>query len=137
MFGVDSQNFEVLFEAFAERHFVKQFRKKYRNQWTVTEKAIVALLMRVDNLIGKTTQIEVIHARCEHRIAKLDFRVVGTSESAKCSGNRAIVYINMNTRQCRVMIVYSKNDICSPRETQKCEMMVRENLPDVWGITIK
>ena len=137
MSGADNQNFDVLIEDFAQRHFVKQFLKKYRNQWTVTEKAVVALLARVDNLIGGTTQIEVIHARHEHRIAKLDFRVAGTNESAKSSGNRVIAYIDMNTRRCRVMIIYSKNDICQPNETQKWETMVKENFLDVWKLVME
>lgn len=137
MFGTNSQNFEVVIEEFAERHFVKNFRKKYKDAWDITERAIIASLARVDNLIGKTTQIEIIHSKREHRIAKLDFSVAGTRLSAKSSGNRAIVYINVNSRVCRLLIIYSKNDICSPDETQKWKNMMKNNYLMIWNIFVK
>ena len=49
------------------------------------------------------------------------------------SGDRAIVYVDDSRRECQVLLVYSKNDISSPNETQKWQAMIRENYSDIWS----
>lgn len=130
----NGQNFEVLVEEFAERHFIKQFRKKYRNAWETTERALIAELQRVDNVLGNNDYINIIKNNCEFSLVKLYFKIAGTTESKKTSGDRAIVFINIKTKICRVLMVYSKNDISPPNETQKWLTIVKNNYPDIWKV---
>lgn len=134
MFTNEEENFEVFIEDFANRHFIKQFKKKYKNGWDITKSAIVQELSRIDNLIGLTNKAEIIKSKDYHLIIKLDFRMAGTQESTKSSGNRAIVYTDTKTKVCKVLLVYSKNDISNPNETQKWQAIIKENFPSIWNI---
>jgi hypothetical protein len=125
------ENFEVTIEEFAGRHFVKQFHKKYKKAWNITENAIIAELKRVDNIIGCNDYVEIIKSNCDTVLIKLYFKIAGTNESKKSSGNRAIVFADMKNRNCKILLVYSKNDICPPNETQKWQTLVRENYQDL------
>jgi len=125
------ENFEVLVEEFAERHFIKQFHKKYKNAWDITEYAIIVELQRIDNILGCNDYVEIIKSNCDLKLIKLNFKIAGTKESKKSSGNRVIAVVNMKTRTCRVLLVYSKNDISSPNETKKWQSMIMKNYSDI------
>jgi hypothetical protein len=83
-------NYSVQIEGFAERHFIKSFEKKYKVRWDFTLRAIIAELERIDTLL-LTSRAETICDAGDIKIVKTKFRVVGTKESAKTSGNRCIV----------------------------------------------
>ncbi|MEK9155956.1 MAG: hypothetical protein AAB360_01475 [Patescibacteria group bacterium] len=87
----DPQNYEVEIDQYAEKHFIKVFRKKHKRAWEITETAIIQELHRIDNLLGLTDRAETISCTGQELLAKLDFKIAGTNESAKGSGNRAIV----------------------------------------------
>lgn len=127
-------NFEVLIDEFAERHFVKSFRKKYKNAWEITQRAIIAELVRVDNLIGSNDYVEIIKNNRSLYLIKVYFKIAGSQDSKKGSGNRAIVFADFEQKFCRVLIVYSKNDFCPPNETQKWQAIVKQNYPEIWDL---
>jgi hypothetical protein len=83
-------NYLVKIEPFAERHFIKFFQKKYKTAWDVTLRAIFAEFERIDSLL-LTDRAEVISEIDDVRIIKTKFKIAGTQESAKTSGNRCIV----------------------------------------------
>lgn len=123
--------FNVKIAKFAETHFLKVFAKKHGQAWEITERAIVVSLQRVDAL-QQTTKLNIIHEKDGLAIGKLEFKIAGRNESAKTSGNRAIVYIDNHLRSVEVLLIYSKNQIGPPNETQKWEQIIRENHQDVW-----
>lgn len=129
-----NQNFKVAVESFAERHFVKQFRKKFKRAWDVTEKALTAELERIDNILGSNDYVEIIKSNCDLRLLKLDFKIAGSNESKKSSGNRVIAIVDLKARTCQILLIYSKNDICQPNETQKWQTLVKENYPGIWNM---
>ena len=126
------ENYEVSIEKYAEKHFIKVFKKKYRNAWEITETAIIQELERVDNVLGKTDRAEIIYNCPQKCIIKLNFKIAGTKESAKTSGNRAIVLVDHSVRWCNILLVYSKNEICSPNETKKWVKIIQNNYPEIW-----
>ena len=111
-------NYFVQFEAFSERHFIKSFQKKYKIQWDVTLRAIVAELERIDKLL-LTDRAEIICGVGDVRIVKTKFKVARTKESAKTSGNRCIVAWHEDKRFVSVLLVYGKvtKYDCSKRST--------------------
>lgn len=127
------ENYEVEIMPYAERHFIKLFHKKYKKAWQITEAAIIAEIERIDNVIGKTDKAETIKCNGNYLLIKLNFRVAGTKDSAKGSGNRAIIFVDNNTRTCKVLLVYSKNEICQPNETQKWQEIIKSNYPEIWA----
>src|SRR3989344_9578363 len=111
-----SSEYVVIIETFAERHFIKGFRKKYKVAWEETLVAIQEQLQRIDVLIGKTNVAETIVSG-DIKIVKTEFRVVGTSESRNNSGNRCIVAVHEETHTVCVLLVYGKTDVRGSRET--------------------
>jgi len=44
-------NYRVKFENFTERHYIKKFRKEYKGKWDNTERTIIAICERIDNML--------------------------------------------------------------------------------------
>ncbi|MDO8604049.1 MAG: hypothetical protein Q7K40_01420 [bacterium] len=118
-------NFSVMIEDFAERHFIKSFQKKYQGKWDITRLAIVAELERVDNLL-LTDRAETISDVEGVQIIKTKFRIAGTKESAKSSGNRCIVALNKEKQSVSVLLVYTKTDLSSKNETAEWKAIIKE-----------
>ena len=133
MSTADGDNYTVSIEKYAERHFIKSFSKKYKGAWNITQIAIVEQFRRFVVLVGATNNTEKILIKDSQYIVKHDFKIAGTKESTKTSGDRAIVYVDVSLRECRVLLVYSKNDISPPNETQKWQALIRENYSDIWS----
>ena len=122
-------NYSVQIEGFAERHFIKSFEKKYKAHWDFTLRAIIAELERIDTLL-LTSRAETICDAGDIKIVKTKFRVVGTKESAKTSGNRCIVAWRKDKQFVSVMLVYAKTDITGNKETTWWKKLVKENYPE-------
>lgn len=119
-------NFSVQIEKFAESHFIKSFKKKYKGNWDITLKSLVEMLERIHALLN-TTKAEIISDQGDIKFVKVEFRVFGTNESAKTSGNRCIVAVNYEKFEVRVLLVYSKTDICGHNETAQWQQIIRDN----------
>ena len=128
----NNDNYVVEIENFAQRHYIKLFKKKYKKAWEVTENAIMRELERVDRLLGFTDKAEKISFVDECSLIKLNFKIAGTNISAKSSGNRAIVLVDHASFICKVLLVYSKNEISPPNETQKWMNVIKINYPNIW-----
>lgn len=132
--STDGVNYSVVIEKYAERHYIKGFSRKYRGAWDATFMALTEQFRRIDRVVGVVETTNRIHVCDSKYIAKHDFKIAATNDSAKTSGDRAIILVDEELRECRVLLVYSKNDICSPNETQKWETEVRDNYPEIWGM---
>lgn len=130
----DGINYSVVIEKYAERHYIKSFSKKYRGAWDTTFVALIEQFRRIDRVTGTVDTTSRIRICGSKYIAKHDFKIAATNDSAKTSGNRAIIFVDEEMRECRVLLVYSKNDICSPNETQKWEAEIKSNYPEIWDI---
>lgn len=124
--------YRVIFSEFSQRYYIKQFERKHKNNWAVTRKAIIAQLERID-LVLQSSKADLIKKSGNHWLVKLDFAVAGQDTSPKSSGNRLIAHIDNEVKSVHVLLVYSKNEICSPNETQKWQTVVRENFTETWS----
>ncbi len=122
-------NYSVSIQPYAEKHFIKKFRKKYRGSWEITWRAIHQELQRFDSLL-ETSVAEVITESDNIRIAKTEFRVHGTNESKKTSGNRCIVAVHKDTYSINVLLVYHKTDLGEGNETAKWKKIIKNNYPE-------
>ncbi len=121
-------NYSVQIEQFAERHFVKSFEKKYQLHWPPTLRSIVDALERIDTLL-LTDRAETICDAGGIKIVKTKFRVDGTKESAKTSGNRCIVAWHPEKQFVSVLLVYTKTDLKGHNETAEWQKLVKNNYP--------
>lgn len=113
-------------EHFAEHHFIKKFKKKYKKNWDATWQAINEELKRIDSLFATSIVEEIIKTK-NIRIVKTEFRVVGTKQSRKDSGNRCIIAIQEDIKTVYVLLVYHKNDLGNGKETAKWKQIIKEN----------
>lgn len=132
--SINFESYCVSFTDYAEGHYIKKFERKYKEKWKETRDSIESFLERIDTVIGVTNRAEVIFVSGKLKIIKLEFKIAGTNESAKSSGNRAIVFIDDENRNCDILLVYSKNEICQPNETQKWQSEIKTNFPEIWKL---
>ncbi len=126
-------NYTVTIEHFALRHFIKSFEKKYKQRWDITLRAIMAELERLDNFL-LTDKAETIISTPNVKIIKTRFKIAGSKESAKTSGNRCIVSVSTNLSKVSVLLVYSKTDIALSNETSWWKSMIKEEYVELKDI---
>lgn len=127
-----SIKYSIIIRQFAERHYLKNFSKKYKGSWVITWRAVCEELQRFESLL--TTSIaEVIVHNGNIRIAKIEFRVAGTRESRHSSGNRCIIAVHGDTNLINVLLVYHKNDLGNGNETARWKQVIKNNYPDYRG----
>ena len=126
-------NYEVIFEHFTERHFIKTFAKKYKGAWNNTLKGLIVEFSFFDLLFLKNTAETIIDSG-DIKICKTEFKISGTQESRHNSGNRCIVAIHKNINRVCVLLVYNKNDLSGGNETANWKRVTKENYPDYSNI---
>ena len=119
-------NYSVQIEDFAVRHFIKSFEKKYKDKWELTLQYVMEEFARIDNLL-LTDRAETITDMGDIKIIKTKFRVVGTNESAKASGNRCIVAWCISKKLVSILLVYGKTDLSGKNETAEWKALVKDN----------
>jgi hypothetical protein len=121
----------VQFDPYTKNHFIKSITKRYSSrQWQATRKSLEFVLEHIDQHI-LTDKARTIHASDIGRIVKLYFKIAGTKDSARESGNRAIVFLDDTLHIARVLLVYSKKEICQPNETVKWQKAISEQFPEI------
>jgi len=121
----------VQFDPYTKNHFIKSITKRYSSrQWQATRKSLEFVLEHIDQHI-LTDKARTIHASDVSRIVKLYFKIAGTKDSARGSGNRAIVFLNDKLCVARVLLIYSKKEICEPNETVKWQKVIDDQFPEI------
>ena len=125
-------DFQVSFSKFSEKHYKKKFQKKYKNEWEITERAIIESLKRVFRL--KDTNLLDCIKFCEpYGLFKFDFAVAGTQKSPKKSGNRIILFLDNEEEKINILLIYHKDDLEKRRsETEAWKSLIKNNFPDIW-----
>lgn len=127
----------VVFAQYAERHFLKDFEKRYRGrQWQVTLESILADIGRVkkrDNVLQQTQQVDELWHKGDKWIFKYDFAVAQTRKSAKASGNRCVVFMDAKKNEAQILLIYAKDNVPKKMGEQKwIEGIVREEFGECY-----
>ena len=130
---MEQSNYRAEFEPKAEKFYVKKFRKLYKAKWNVTERTILDVCRRIDNML-QYNRADLILSVGFYKLVKLDFAVIGTHMSPKSSGNRCILFVDEDMRAVKVLLVYSKNDVASSNETQWWKTLVKNEYEDIGKI---
>jgi hypothetical protein len=121
-------NYSVIFEVFAERHFIKKFSKQFGVHWEITRKALMFEFERVDALLY-TDKAEIISCIDDVKIVKTKFKIAGTKVSSTSSGNRCIIAVHEPARVVYVLLVYSKTDFSQKHETAQWKEKIKQAYP--------
>ena len=127
-----SWNYDVLVSEYAKKHFMKIFIRKYKT-WDNTFIEINNMLSHIDTFL-LSTKAEKIHICDTWYIAKCEFKIVWSHESAKTSWNRIIVFVDQERSQCEILLIYSKTDIWSHNETTWWEQEVKNNHKEIYDL---
>jgi len=130
----DDELYLVHIKPYAQRHFIKRFEKDYPGKvWQVTLKSICEYLKRVRALCP-TDQVDELHHSGTCWLFKYDFAIALSHRSPKGSGNYCLVFLESETHQLQVLLVYRKVDLpkdCG--ETQYLEQVLRGEYPELAG----
>ncbi|MEK7499089.1 MAG: hypothetical protein AAB649_00595 [Patescibacteria group bacterium] len=121
--------YTVVTEHFAERHFIKSFSKKYKRSWNVTWTGLLEEFRNFEELFT-TSSAQIIAETHPIKICKVEFRVHGTKESRKGSGNRYIVALHADTATAHILLVYGKTDLSGHGETAQWKNLIKANYPE-------
>jgi hypothetical protein len=44
-------NYRTEIERFAEKHYINKFQKEYKDKWPATERTLIAVCERIDNIL--------------------------------------------------------------------------------------
>jgi len=132
---MDQSKYSVSFSDYSDGHFRKSFRKKYKGKWSPTEKAIVAVCGRIDNVL-LTSRADLIQSVDNYQLVKLDFAVVDTQMSPKATGYRCVLFVDNNAdiddkRKVEILLVYSKDDIIGPNETVWWKGIIKKQFAEI------
>ncbi|MFH1187340.1 MAG: hypothetical protein V1688_00600 [bacterium] len=124
-----SIKYSVKIEKYTERHFIKNFEKKYHRAWDITIETLIREFQSFDVLIDKTIA-EMITETPDIKICKVEFKIAGANQSRHGSGNRCIVAIHKDANIVNVLLVYHKNDLGDGNETAKWKQIIKDNYSD-------
>ena len=122
-----TNEYQVIIESFAERHFIRTFAKKYKGAWDTTFGFLAAEFKFIDALFFKNTAEYITDKNADIVICKTEFKIAGTQESRHGSGNRCIVAIHKNLNKVCVLLVYYKNDLGGGSETGNWKNLIKKN----------
>ena len=122
--------YNVVFEDYTKRHFIKNFEKKYKSKWNKTQDDIIFVCEHIENML-LTKRADLISVAENSRLVKLDFAIFGLKVSPKSSGNRCILFLDDEIKLVKVLLVYSKNDIPTNNETQAWKNIVKSQYSEL------
>lgn len=122
--------YNVVFEEYTKRHFIKNFEKKYKSKWNKTQDDIIFVCEHIENML-LTKRADLISVAENSRLVKLDFAIFGLKVSPKSSGNRCILFLDDEIKIVKVLLVYSKNDISTNNETQAWKNIVKSQYSEL------
>lgn len=125
--------YNVVFEEYTKRHFIKNFEKKYKSKWNKTQDDIIFVCEHIENML-LTKRADLISVAENSRLVKLDFAIFGLKVSPKSSGNRCILFLDDEIKIVKVLLIYSKNDISTNNETQAWKNIIKSQYPELAGI---
>ena len=133
---VSSVLFNVTYREYAKSHFLKEFEKKYKGkQWEKTESSFFEDLKRLrieNNTTQQSSQIDQLKHKDQYWLFKYDFRIAGTNQSTKSSGNRIVGFIDNNENKVEILLIYNKTDLPkNKKETQYIEDTLAENYQEI------
>lgn len=115
---------------YAQKHFIEWFSKTHKHTRNNTWKTIEIMLLHLDSFL-MTSKISAIHSCVQGEIFKAEFKIVGSNESPKTSGNRIVLYLEYETQTCTVLLVYNKNHVQGANETAWWLREIKNNYGEI------
>lgn len=122
-----STNTSMHIQPYADRHFLKDFQKKYKTARESTYITIFHMLEHIHNFL-KTSLIEEIHTYGQYSILKVEFSISWSQTSPHASGNRMIILRDKENNTFDVLLIYMKTHIPKKqKETVRRKQTIKNN----------
>ena len=121
-----NQNYTVLISDYAQKHYIKSYKKKYKSVWWTTLETINFMLSRIE-VFSKTSKVNKIHISENYYIAKCEFTIAWSNISTHASWNRVIVFVNDERLEVHILLMYAKTHCWSHNETVWWQEQLKEN----------
>jgi hypothetical protein len=130
----NNDDYRVVLSEYAKRYYVKRFAKDYKGtRWAVTERAILEQLKRVHAIAG-TMKVDELKRGPGCLLFKYDFSVAQSGISPKASGNRCVVFLDIERRLQVILLVYGKGDMPkNQHETAWFMKLVQTEFNEMWS----
>jgi hypothetical protein len=130
----DDELYRVYINPYAERHFIKRFRKDYKGKiWLVTLESIKDDLRRV-RALENTQQVDELRYKENLWLFKYDFAIAKSGKSPKGSGNRCVAILDSKKYRIEILFLYGKNDLPKNQpETVFIEQTLKDKFPEIWS----
>lgn len=116
----------VIIESFAESHYLKKFRKKYKSSFPIPWNAFLLMLQKFDLMLKRENTNIVVAVSDNIFICKTEFKIM-PNESTKSSGNRCIVAQDSLKKEIKILLVYHKSDILGSNETSWWKQIIKNS----------
>lgn len=126
---MSTEKYKIIIEPFAEKHFLKKIRKKYKKSFDIPWRAFELMLQKFDLMLQRSDTHQIATIEQGVTICKTGFKIM-PRESVKSSGNRCIVVQDTIKMEIRIVLVYHKSDVRGSKETQWWKQMIKENYPE-------
>lgn len=118
--------YRVTIEGFAESHYLKKIKKKYKKSFDRPWQAFEFMLSKFDLMLQRSSTNKVAQVSESVSIYKTEFKIL-PGESTKSSGNRCIVAQDTENQEVRILLVYHKGDIQGRNETNWWKKIIKDN----------
>ena len=129
-----NEKYLVKISEYAEKHFIKSFSKRYKWAREETLKVIIEMLERIKIFSKIKDKAEKIHICDKWYIVKCKFKIAWSNESPKTSWNRIIAYVNEESKEVLILLIYTKTDIQWGNETARREKLIKENHKTIYSL---
>lgn len=89
------------------------------------------MLSHIDTFL-LSTKAEKIHICDSWYLAKCEFKIVWSNESAKTSWNRIIVFVDEERKHSEILLIYSKTHYWGNNETTWWEQEIKNNHKEIY-----
>ena len=125
-----SNKYNVVVGEYARKHYIKSFSKKYKWAWDKTFETIENMLSRIVTY-NRTSKVNKIHIWEKQYIAKCEFNIEWHSISTKASWNSIIIYVDENSNEVKILLLYWKTDVKWSNETSWWEQEIKNNYKEI------
>ena len=128
-----NKKYNVIVGEYARNHYIKQFKKKYKNVWDTTWIFVEIVSAQIYKYFDNTIASKILEVEWKY-IAKCEFSIAWSNKSHKNSWNRFIVFVDEELWETTILLVYAKTDIKWPNETAWWKKEIKKNYKEIYEL---
>ena len=128
-----NKKYNVIVGEYARNHYIKPFKKKYKNVWDTTWIFVEIVSAQIYKYFDNTIASKILEVEWKY-IAKCEFSIAWSNKSHKNSWNRFIVFVDEELWETTILLVYAKTEIKWPNETAWWKKEIKKNYKEIYEL---